>query len=319
MSHCANPSSDLTHILSGMAIWAIFWFALDFGTNIFLKKIAVKYVKDDEKKDKKSSDVVGQLKVTTENVENSVHQRHKDEVKESSELININPTPTPVKTEKVANSPDLQIKYKKFERSAWRLINYSLLWVAGFCWYYTEDYSFDNTRYFENWPHAIPENINIIYTMQLGHYIYACIIIPIEPKQKDRVVLLTHHVCAIILLLGSYCHSYYRVGIVFLLVTDVSDPFLEGAKTFQYIGFQKIADILFTLFAVLFIILRNFVYPYMIIYPSYAYGYGLPDTDKMRPFLFVMQILFFYWSYVIFRIAWNLVSGKVVTDIREDE
>jgi len=57
----------------------------------------------------------------------------------------------------------------------------------------------------------------------------------------------------------------------------------------------------------------------MIIYPSLKYTYGLPDTDKMRPILFIMQLLFFYWTYVILKIAWSLIAGKGVVDIRDED
>lgn len=103
------------------------------------------------------------------------------------------------------------------------------------------------------------------------------------------------------------------------MVTDFSDPFLEGAKAVQYMGFQKIADVLFAIFAVVFLILRLIIFPYVALFPAFYYATGLPGTTFLQLLLIVLQLMFFWWSYVILKIAFGLVTGGKAEDIRDEE
>jgi len=131
--------------------------------------------------------------------------------------------------------------------------------------------------------------------------------------------MLVHHLAAALLLFGSACNSYHRVGVVFVLITDLSDPLLEGAKVIQYMGGQKIADVLFTIFAVLFIVLRDIIFPYVITFPAFSESWDYPGTNVLRKLVVLLQAIFLYWTYIILAIAWRLVIGKGAEDIRDNE
>jgi len=227
-----------------------------------------------------------------------------------------------VPTEKSLNkeSETLKLKMKKFERASWRFINYSILFASILRLYWNEYYAFNPELYFEDWPSIISYNLNTIYAMEVGSYFYACMVIHLEPKTKDKVIMFAHHVSTLLLLIGSHCNSFCRVGVVVLLITDVSDPILEGAKSCQYLGLQKVADIGFNLFALLFIVCRNILYPYYVLIPCFHEPcWSLPGTGPLRILLVFLQFLFFYWSRVIFNIAWNMIRGGGAEDIRDEE
>ncbi|KAJ3201280.1 Ceramide synthase 3 [Dinochytrium kinnereticum] len=151
-----------------------------------------------------------------------------------------------------------------------------------------------------------------------------------EPKQKDFVALLIHHIATVVVIMASYVLGLYRIGAVIMLLHDVSDPFMEIAKMFVYTGRQKLADIFFILFALVFIFTRNFIFPVYIITASPFYGYH-PDGSVI-PYgrydlnyfcvacLCVLCVLHYYWAYLIVRMAIKaLVDKKVEGDIRDDE
>lgn len=58
---------------------------------------------------------------------------------------------------------------------------------------------------------------------------------------------------------------FARVGSVVLALHDGSDVFMEIAKMSKYSGFQMIADIFFSLFAMAFTFLRIICYPFWVI------------------------------------------------------
>jgi len=167
-----------------------------------------------------------------------------------------------------------------------------MLWCGAFYLYCLEPYAFNVHVYFSDWPQAPDFYMSLIYAMEVGHYIYASIVLPLEPKQKDKYIMLSHHITAVLLLMGSHCSGYHKIGVVVVLVTDISDPFLEGAKVAQYMGYQQIADAGFTVFAVVFIVLRDLVYPYAILFPAFYYAWGLPLTSILQFLLLVLQVFF---------------------------
>jgi len=233
---------------------------------------------------------------------------------------NNNTVPTGKSLNKESEMTPLKLKILKFERASWRFINYSILFGSILRLYWNEYYAFNMDLYFEGWPSIISPNLNTIYAMEVGHYFYACMVIHLEPKTKDKFIMFSHHVSTLLLLIGSHCNSFCRVGVVVLLITDVSDPILECAKACQYLGLQWAADFGFNLFAALFIICRNILYPYFILIPTFGETcMNLPGTGPLRILLVFLQFLFFYWSRVIINIAWNVILGRGASDIRDEE
>jgi len=339
-----NPdfgSLDSLKFFLWVFLWTLLWALLDYITYLFIKPVGEHYIPKEEPpglKKKEATD--SQAPIETKIIPNlkdaellqNVHQRHVVDEKTTTEgdihaansttLDHQNQKLTE-KNDKIPNqlSPQM-LKMKKFERSGWRFFNYSIMF--GICLYlYSQEsfaFQFNARTYFDGWPEKVSPNMNTIYAMEIGHYIYALMVIPLEPKQKDKLILFIHHLTALLLLIGSHCNSFCRIGVPLVLITDISDPILEGAKAFQYMGFQRVADVGFNFFAVIFIVFRNIVFPYAIVIPSFdPLCWEKPGTYPLRILLFVLQCLFLYWTYLIFNIARNVLAGRGATDIRDEE
>ena len=63
----------------------------------------------------------------------------------------------------------------------------------------------------------------------------------------------------------SYYVNFSRVGIMIMLLHDISDIFLEAAKLFRYCRRQTLALVAFVLFFVSWVVCRLIYYPLVII------------------------------------------------------
>lgn len=152
--------------------------------------------------------------------------------------------------------------------------------------------------------------------------------------------MITHHVVTITLLAVSYQFGQHRIGSVVLILHDVSDIFLEGAKLCRYAGFEGITNYSFGLFATVFFVSRLIILPLRVLYPIVLYLPSIyynvqqcagPATCAGAPllsfslkgfWLFLLgslQCLHIYWFWLIFRMILVALSGTIDTDIRSDD
>ena len=170
--------------------------------------------------------------------------------------------------------------------------------------------------------------MKLYYNAGFGNYVFALIALLWEPDQSklDISITFSHHVATIILISGSYIYSFHRFGAIVLCLHDVSDPFMEMAKMFLYAGYTKIADGLFALFAVVFILTRNVFFPFFVL-PSINKYAQHPDGSMLadHPFnfwvfvapLWFLEALHIYWASLIVRMAVKAIrSGQVEDDVR---
>ena len=106
------------------------------------------------------------------------------------------------------------------------------------------------------------------YILYAGRYLAAYVSVWCEHKRKDFVEMQVHHSVTVVLVLASYSSSYNRVGGAVMFLLDCADPPLHVAKQFKYLSTSKrdwpqfMADRWFEIFAVCFIVSRDFLYPY---------------------------------------------------------
>jgi hypothetical protein len=145
--------------------------------------------------------------------------------------------------------------------------------------------------------------------MEFASYLFALMLMPFEPKQsvKDYVALLIHHASTLYLIWVSYVYSFHRIGFVIAFLHDLSDPFMEIAKITLYSGRAKAADVLFGIFAIVFIVTRNFIYPVYIVssyplYGKYPDGSMVPGEGWFWPLfgsLCILALLHVYWASLV--------------------
>merc|ERR1712223_71553 len=114
-----------------------------------------------------------------------------------------------------------------------------------------------------------------------------------------------------------------RVGTLVLVIHDVADILLEAAKLCKYTNYQRTCDILFTSFAITWIVTRLGVYPTWILYSTTIEA---PQIVEMFPAYYIfnalLAILFMLhviWTYFILKIVYKaMYTGKTEKDTRSD-
>lgn len=95
-----------------------------------------------------------------------------------------------------------------------------------------------------------------------------------DVQHKDFWQMFIHHIATIILMCLSWIVNVYRIGTLVILVHDISDIFLDGAKLIKYSGYQKVCDTVFGLFSISWMVTRLGIYPFWIIRKYVCYSDG---------------------------------------------
>lgn len=168
----------------------------------------------------------------------------------------------------------------------------------------------------------IPWRLKGLYFMETAHYLYTLIAMFFEPKMKDRVQMVFHHVFTITLLGTSYYSGTLRYGTTIMVLHDFSDPWMEAAKLFNYSAISWAANLCFVVFATSFVYLRVYIFPTYIISATYNYARpaGYPFYGVTFVSLVGLWVLHCIWTYMIWRVFYNsVVLGQMAGDVREDD
>ena len=244
--------------------------------------------------------------------------------------------------DEVVNSADDQANQKavkavlaqrtKFIISGWRFVNFSITSIIGLILLSKEhDWMLNPVLYFKGFEfQTMSPLLKLFYKIGYASYAYGTLNVFIEPKQKDFNVMVTHHITTLFLIHMSFMTGLFRIGAVILLIHEVSDPFMEIAKIFFYLNYKQVADVFFALFAVVFIITRNIIFPYYVISSLPRYGYH--DDGRAVPYgkkyirdiafgsLCCLEVLHIYWAALILKMVKLAVSESGVQgDIRNED
>ncbi|KAH0499899.1 Nostrin [Microtus ochrogaster] len=132
-----------------------------------------------------------------------------------------------------------------------------------------------------------------------------------------------HHLATIFLITFSYVNNMARVGTLVLCLHDSADVLLEAAKMANYTKFQKMCDLLFVMFAMVFVTTRLGLFPLWVLnttlFESWEIVGPFPSWWVFNLLLLLLQGLNCFWSYLVVKIACKAVSkGKVSKDDRSD-
>ncbi|KAI3964376.1 hypothetical protein MKX01_024993 [Papaver californicum] len=204
-------------------------------------------------------------------------------------------------------------KIYKFKESAWKLIYYlSAEFLALIV--------------------TLKLKLKGLYMYAEGFYTYSIFALMFwETRRSDFSVTMIHHVAILILIVLSYILRFARVGSVVLALHDGSDVFLEVAKMSKYGGFNKMADAAFFCFALSWLILRLFYYPFWILWSTSYEVLQIFDHDKHRvdgpiyyylfnTLLFCLLVFHIYWGVLILRMFVEQIKarGRVSDHVRSD-
>lgn len=219
------------------------------------------------------------------------------------------------------NKPSVQ---KKFCEASWRFLFYLVAFTYGMGMLWQSTWFWDTQLCWENFGHQEiywPEFI--YYMMECSFYLSLLFSIMTDVKRKDFSEQLIHHIATLTLITSSYLMTYVRVGTLVMAVHDISDIFLELAKCLNYMKKQVIAEKIFTIFAIIFIVSRLIIYPFWVIHTSAVKSLEVSPTDFKWCFfnalLTVLLCLHIFWASIIFNMAKEMITiGTVKKDHRSD-
>ncbi|XP_054644429.1 ceramide synthase 6 isoform X3 [Dunckerocampus dactyliophorus] len=133
---------------------------------------------------------------------------------------------------------------------------------------------------------------------------------------QDFLIMFLHHMATISLITFSYVNNMARVGSLVMCLHDAADVLIEAAKMANYAKCQILCNLLFAMFALVFISSRLAVYPVWILNTTLFESWDIvgpyPSWWVFNLLLILLQLLHSYWSYLIGKTAYQAVSkGKV--------
>jgi len=172
-------------------------------------------------------------------------------------------------------------------------------------------------------------DLRCFYMMYMARYLQAAVSILMEPKRKDFMEMMLHHIITVIMIYLSYMYGWSRIGSVVMVLMDPADVPLHMEKLCKYTSeatgrqmWQFLADRLFELFAVVFFFSRLVGYGY-VCWSSYVEANRYAHAGLLEWVCrFLLSILFLlqcYWFLLILQVAARLMRGESSHDPRSDD
>jgi ceramide synthetase len=183
--------------------------------------------------------------------------------------------------------------------------------------------------YMEGGHEIMRSDLRCYYIMYIARYAQAVVSVLIEPKRKDFVEMIVHHVVTVTVICISYMYGFNRVGVVVMVLLDPGDVPLHLAKLCKYIAdskegsmWQFLADRLFEIFGVVFAVTRIGMYGYVcwsaLIESRQFIPKGMAEWTCLA-LLYTLLVLQFYWFSLIIKVAIKMMRGHSTEDIRSDD
>uniref|UniRef100_A0A8C5DBN2 Ceramide synthase 2-like n=1 Tax=Gouania willdenowi TaxID=441366 RepID=A0A8C5DBN2_GOUWI len=211
---------------------------------------------------------------------------------------------------------DRPSKVKKFREASWRFTFYLFAFFAGLAVLIDKPWFYEMKMMWEGFPKmSLLPSQYWYYMMELGFYVSLLFSVASDIKRKDFKEQIVHHVATITLIGFSWLVNYIRAGTLIMLVHDASDYLMESAKMFNYAGWKRTCNCIFTIFAAVFIITRLVILPFWIVHTTWVY-----PLTVYRPFfgfyffnglLFVLILLHMFWAALILRMVVKFLPGNV--------
>ncbi|XP_027699952.1 ceramide synthase 4-like [Vombatus ursinus] len=142
-------------------------------------------------------------------------------------------------------------------------------------------------------------------------------------SHRDFYGYVIHHFVTVTLIFYSYSANLVHIGVLVMLLHDVSDIFLETSKMIAYAKWKQAQNIIFILFGLVFFVSRLIFFPTKVIYNFYyvfqtnnQFFFGYYFSNSL---LMVTQSLNLFWFFLILKVIYKFLSeGQVKSDVRSD-
>eukprot|EP00043_Microstomoeca_roanoka_P001252 m.31773 g.31773 ORF g.31773 m.31773 type:complete len:349 (+) comp10718_c0_seq1:285-1331(+) len=221
----------------------------------------------------------------------------------------------------------------KFAESFVRCTYYFVMFFVAVYVISTEDYWPNVANCWPNSQATGPERqkksilLQCNYLFELSYYTAGIVLHSlVDEKLSDFWVMFLHHVVTICLLGFSYTSNFHRIGMLVLMVHDVSDIFLDSGKCFHFIRLESFATVTFVGLITSWAWYRLFIYPTKLIYSSTIDVFNIVFIEEghepfftyycLATWLCVLQVLHVYWFYLILRVAQKHIMEGKLEDVR---
>ena len=213
---------------------------------------------------------------------------------------------------------------KRCSESAVKLMFYSFSWFWLLAVVKSLGIWEDALSSIELYPYPVTFSIMGVYMWELGFYISGLVChFTIETRRKDFWEMALHHAVTIVLIGGSVHMQYERMGLVILLLHDISDIFLETGKIFNYMDNDNMATTAFLGLIVTWFIARCVYFPLKVLRSVFMYHVSQIQIPYGRHFfvlLLILQVLNIFWFGMLIKMAYKkLFEGGNIEDTRETE
>jgi len=221
----------------------------------------------------------------------------------------------------------------KFAQSVLEAIIYGSFTAIGIAIVPSQTWSWPSENWwkgFSSGEHLIMRSdLRCYYLLYGARYFQAAVTVLLEPKRKDFLEMMAHHLVTIGVVYVSYLWGWNRIGVVVMILLDPADVPLHLAKLCKYTGektkqalWQFFADRLFELFALLFFVTRLIMFGYVCWsahLESRKYFTHTPAATTCVLLLYTLMVLQVYWFCLIIKVAVKLLRGQGVEDPRSDD
>ncbi|KTW30213.1 hypothetical protein T552_00691 [Pneumocystis carinii B80] len=221
----------------------------------------------------------------------------------------------------------------RFSEQTWSFIYYIIFWSFGMYISYNSPYWFNPKQLWIQYPQVILKpHIKWYYLVQFSFWIQQIFVVNIEKRRKDYYEMFFHHIITCTLIFMSYIYHFTQIGNAVLCIMDLSDIFLPLSKMLKYLKMHKTCNLSFFIFLLSWIITRHILFLF-IVYSTYKDA-GVIITHKWDPvnniyftkrihmlflaLLIALEIILFFWLYLIIKVTWRVISGHNAKDTRSD-
>ncbi|GBP45833.1 Ceramide synthase 6 [Eumeta japonica] len=223
---------------------------------------------------------------------------------------------------RLRRSQDKPSTLVKFCENAWRCTFYLCAFSFGLYILWDKEWLWDIDHCFLGYPHQGLTNDVWWYYMITSAFYWSLTMSQFwDVRRKDFWQMFIHHIATIALLSFSWVCNLHRMGTLVILLHDFADIFLDAAKATKYANYQKLCDVLFAMFTVLWIVTRLGVYPFYIIWSTSIRAPMLlpmfPAYYIFNSLLCLLLALHILWTWFILQVAYKAINaGQMEGDIR---
>lgn len=225
------------------------------------------------------------------------------------------------------------VKVRTTAESLWRLLTYSLCFFVNMALSRRQAWFKDPSLCWEGLPfQPLSADVKYFYTaLEIPLYVVLLLAQLLDGrKARDSWEMVAHHLLVVLLLSAVYLGNYVRMGMLGLLLHDVTDLFLEASKLASSFRFRAVADLCFVGFAGAWAYARLYKFAAVVLLEVHTGGRAVAGPQFMAllsALLGVLLLLNLFWfskiAKVVYRILWGGSTKESqqrdFTDLSTDE